>query len=111
MVAAGTMRERIRVEVPITTTNEFGEAEQTWQCVRECSASIVQLTVNQLARANKPENQSTYNVTVRWSDCVTSLPMRVIWENNKCRTMYVSSAVADDPKRTNIVLTCEERED
>lgn len=111
MVAAGTMRETVRIEKPDTTTNEFGEAEQVWECVRECRAEIVQLNVNQLARANKPENQSTYNVTVRWNACITSLPMRVVWTNNQCKTMYVSSAVSSDPKRTVIVLTCEETND
>lgn len=111
MVAAGTMRETVKIEKPITTTNEFGEAVQVWETVRTCRASIVQLTVNQLARANKPESQSTYNVSVRWNACVTSLPMRVVWVNNRCKTMYVSSAVSSDPKRTEIVLTCEETND
>ena len=105
------MRETVRIEKPNTSTNEFGEAVQTWECVRECRAEVVQLNVNQLARANKPENQSTYNVTVRWNDCITSLPMRVVWINNNCKTMYVSSAVSSDPKRTIIVLTCEETND
>jgi head-tail adaptor len=49
-------------------------------------------------------------VTIRWQNNV-SLPLRIIWLNNKCRKMYVSAAVADDAKRTNIVLTCEERDD
>ena len=111
MVSAGTMRETVRIERPITTTNEFGEAVQTWEAIRTCRAEIVQLTINQLARANKPESQSSYNVSIRWNACTTSLPMRVVWLNNQCKTMYVSSAVSSDPKRTLIVLTCEETDD
>ena len=62
------------------------------------------------SQANKAESQATYNVTIRWQNNV-SLPLRIVWLNNKCRIMYVSAAVADDAKRTNIVLTAEERDD
>ena len=110
MIRSGTMRELIQVQVPVSTTNEFGESVLTWKDCFKCHAAIQQLTVAQLARANKAESQATYNVTIRWQNNL-SLPLRVIWLNNKCRTMYVSSAVADDAKRTNIVLTCEERDD
>ena len=88
MVAAGTMRETVRIEKPNTSTNEFGEAVQTWECVRECRAEVVQLNVNQLARANKPENPSTYNVTVRWNECITSLPMRDVRIRKNFKSMY-----------------------
>ena len=110
MIKSGMMRELIQVQVPVSTTNEFGESVLTWKDCFKCNAAIQQLTVAQLARANKAESQATYNVTIRWQNNV-SLPLRIIWLNNKCRKMYVSAAVADDAKRTNIVLTCEERDD
>ena len=109
MIRSGTMREMIQVQTPVTETNEFGEAVLTWRDCFKCYAAIQQLTVAQLARANRAESQASYNVTIRWQENI-SLPLRLIWLNNKCRTMYVSAAVADDAKRTNIVLTAEERE-
>ena len=38
------MRETVRIERPITSTNEFGEAVQTWEAIRTCRAEVVQLT-------------------------------------------------------------------
>ena len=53
MVAAGTMRETVRIEKPNTTTNEFGEAEQVWECVRECRAEIVPVSYTHLTLPTK----------------------------------------------------------
>ena len=109
MIKAGDMRELIEIQESTSTVNEFGEAVISWCTKVQTHAKIDQLSFAQLIRAEKAESQKSWNVQTRWIPGLEE-PLRLIWINNKCRVLYVSSVVADDAKRTSISFTCEERE-
>ena len=109
MIKAGDMRELIEIQESTSTVNEFGEAVKSWCPKFQTHASIAQVSFAQGVRAEKAESQESWTVQTRWIPSLGN-DLRIIWKNNQCKVLYVSSVVSDDAKRTSVTFECEERD-
>jgi head-tail adaptor len=101
---AGTLRERILIERPISTRNAMGLQEPGWEEVCRCLASIVLETVGPEAEAQALSAMPKYRVTIRARDGI-ALDQRITWNG---RVMMVRQLLDDPRVRDRIAMRCEE---
>ena len=101
---AGTLRERVVIEQPVSVRNTMGLQEPGWQEVCRCLASITLANVGQQAEGQALSAMPRYRVTIRARDGI-ALDQRVSWSGRKLMVRQV----LDDPRsKDRIAMLCEE---
>jgi SPP1 family predicted phage head-tail adaptor len=101
---AGTLRERVLIERPISTRNAMGLQEPGWEQVCRCLASVVLESVGPEAEAQALSSMPKFRVTIRQRDGI-ALDQRVSWSGRK----LIVRQLLDDPRQKDrIVMRCEE---
>jgi SPP1 family predicted phage head-tail adaptor len=101
---AGTLRERIVIEQPVSVRNAMGLQEPGWEQVCRCLASVVLDSVGAEAEAQALSAMPRFKVTIRWREGI-ALDQRVTWSG---RTLMVRQLLDDPRNRDRIVMRCEE---
>lgn len=101
---AGTLKERIRIERPVSLRTDGGLQQAGWEPVASCLAAVTAEGVGSEAEGQALSAMPRFRVTIRRRDGI-SVGQRVIWDE---RAMLVKQRI-DDPKlRDRILLRCEE---
>lgn len=101
---AGTLRERVLIEQPISTRNAMGLQEPGWEQVCRCLASVALESVGAEAEGQALSAMPKYRVTIRSRGGI-ALDQRVSWDGRKLMVRQL----LDDPRtKDRIVMRCEE---
>ena len=101
---AGTLRERIVIEQPISVRNEMGLREPGWEEVCRCVASIALESVGQQSEGQALSAMPKYRVTIRSRDGI-AIDQRISWNGRKLMVRQL----LDDPRaKDRITMRCEE---
>lgn len=101
---AGTLRERIVIEQPISVRNAMGLQEPGWEEVCRCLASVTLESVGQQAEGQALSAMPKYRVTIRARDGI-ALDQRISWSGRKLMVRQL----LDDPRtKDRIAMRCEE---
>lgn len=101
---AGTLRERILIEQPVSVRNDMGLQEPGWEQVCSCLASIVLADVGQQNEGQALSAMPRYRVTIRARDGL-ALDQRISWDGRK----LMIQQLLDDPRaKDRIAMLCEE---
>lgn len=101
---AGTLRERIIIEQPVSLRNDMGLQEPGWEQVCSCLAAITLESIGVESQAQALSAMPKYQVTIRRRDGM-NIGLRVRWRG---RTFLVRQLVDDPRTKDRIVLRCEE---
>jgi head-tail adaptor len=101
---AGTLRERILIEQPVSVRNAMGLQEPGWQEVCRCLASVVLANVGQQSEGQALSAMPRYRVTIRARDGI-ALDQRISWG---ARRMMVRQMLDDPRTKDRIAMICEE---
>jgi len=101
---AGTLKERVRIERPVTRRTASGLQEAGWEEVARCLAEIVPEGAGAEAEAMSLSAMPRFRVTIRRRDGI-SVGQRVTW---KGRAMLVRQRIDDPRAPDRIMLRCEE---
>jgi SPP1 family predicted phage head-tail adaptor len=101
---AGSLRERVTIERPVSVRNAMGLQEPGWEVVCRCLASVTLANVGQQAEGQALSSMPRYRVTVRRRDGIT-LDQRISWGGRKLTVRQM----LDDPRaRDRLAMLCEE---
>jgi head-tail adaptor len=101
---AGTLRERIIIESPVSLRNAMGLQEPGWQEVCRCLAAVALESVGAEAEAQALSAMPLYRVTIRQRDGI-AIGQRITWKARR----LISRQLLDDPRtKDRIVMRCEE---
>jgi len=101
---AGTLRERIVIERPISVRNEMGLQEPGWEEVCRCLASVALESVGQESEGQALSAMPRFRVTTRRRDGI-AVDQRISWKERKLMVRQV----LDDPRSTDrMSMRCEE---
>lgn len=101
---AGTLRERIVIERPVSLRNAMGLQEPGWEEVCRCLAAVALDSVGAESEAQALSAMPKYRVTIRQRDGI-ALGQRVRWNG---RSLMVRQLLDDPRTRDRIVMRCEE---
>jgi len=101
---AGTLRERLVIEHPVSLRNEMGLQEPGWEEVCNCLGFVVLETVGAESEAQALSAMPRYRVTIRQRDGI-ALNQRIRWNG---RSLMVRQLLDDPCARDRIVMRCEE---
>lgn len=101
---AGTLRERVIIERPISVRNAMGLQEPGWEQVCRCLAAVSLETIGPESEGQALSSMPKYRVTIRQRDGI-GLDQRVTWN---ARKLMVRQLLDDPTARDRIVLRCEE---
>jgi len=101
---AGTLRERIIIEQPVSLRNAMGLQEPGWKEVCRCLASVALESVGAESEGQALSAMPKYRVTIRARDGI-ALDQRITWNGR----MLMIRQLLDDPReKDRIVMRCEE---
>jgi head-tail adaptor len=101
---AGTLRERILVEQPISVRNAMGLQEPGWEEICRCLASIALESVGQQSEGQALSAMPKFRVTIRWREGI-AIDQRISWNGRKLMVRLL----LDDPRtKDRITMRCEE---
>lgn len=101
---AGTLRERVTIERPVSVRNAMGLQEPGWEQVCRCLAGIVLESIGPESEAQALSAMPRFRVTIRRRDGI-ALDQRVTWKGRK----LVVRQLLDDPRdKDRIAMRCEE---
>jgi head-tail adaptor len=101
---AGTLRERVTIERPISSRNAMGLQEPGWEIVCRCLASVALESVGAESEAQALSAMPRFRVTIRQREGV-GLDQRISWSGRKLMVRQL----LDDPRtKDRIVMRCEE---
>ena len=101
---AGTLRERILIEQPVSVRNDMGLQEPGWQEVCRCLASVVLANVGQQSEGQALSAMPRYRVTIRARGEI-ALDQRISWG---ARKLMVRQLLDDPRTKDRVVMICEE---
>lgn len=101
---AGTLRERVTIEQPVSLRNEMGLQVPGWERVCNCLASVALESVGPESEAQALSAMPRYRVTIRTRDGI-ALDQRVQWGG---RLLMVRQLLDDPRAKDRIVMRCEE---
>jgi SPP1 family predicted phage head-tail adaptor len=101
---AGSLRERIAIEQPVSVRNAMGLQQPGWEQVCRCLASVALDSVGAEAEAQALSAMPRFKVTIRWREGI-ALGQRVAWSG---RTLMVRQLLDDPRSRDRIMMRCEE---
>lgn len=101
---AGTLRERVTIERPVSLRNEMGLQVPGWEWVCSCLASVALDSVGAESEAQALSAMPRYRVTVRMREGI-ALDQRIQWNG---RLLMVRQLLDDPRQKDRIVMRCEE---
>jgi head-tail adaptor len=101
---AGTLRERIVIERPVSLRNEMGLQQPGWEQVCRCLASVALESVGVESEGQALSAMPKYRVTIRRRDGI-ALDQRIRWNG---RYLMVRQLLDDPRARDRITMRCEE---
>ena len=101
---AGTLRERILIERPISVRNAMGLKKPGWEQVCRCLAAVTLETIGAESEAQALSSMPKYRVTIRQRDGV-ALDQRITWSG---RTLMVRQLLDDPRAKDRVAMRCEE---
>lgn len=101
---AGTLRERIRIERPVTTRTPTGVQESGWEPVGSCLASIALEGVGPQSEAQALSAMPKLRVTIRRRSGI-AIDQRIVWSG---RTLMIRQLLDDPRYPDRLALRCEE---
>src|SRR5437764_15456939 len=101
---AGTLRERIVIERPVSLRNAMGLQEPGWEEVCRCLAAVALESVGAESEAQALSSMPRYRVTIRQRDGI-AIDQRVHWNG---RNLMVRQLLDDPRAKDRIGLRCEE---
>lgn len=101
---AGTLRERVKIERPISTRNAMGLQEPGWEPVCNCLASVALESVGAQSEGQALSAMPKYRVTIRRRDGI-GLDQRIDWNG---RYLMVRQVLDDPRERDRLSMRCEE---
>lgn len=101
---AGTLRERIIIENPVSSRNAMGLQESAWEEVCRCLAAVALESIGAQAVGQALSAMPAYRVTIRRRDGI-AIGQRITW---KYRSL-IARQLLDDPRtKDRIIMRCEE---
>jgi len=101
---AGTLRERIVIENPVSSRNALGLQEPGWEEVCRCLAAVAPDGIGAQSEAQALSAMPLYRVTIRQREGV-AIGQRISW---KGRRLMVRQLLEDPRLKDRIVMRCEE---
>ena len=101
---AGTLRERVIIDRPVSLRNAMGLQEPGWEEVCRCLAAVALESVGAESEAQALSAMPKYRVTIRRREGI-SLDQRVTWSG---RFLMVRQLLDDPRQKDRIVMRCEE---
>ena len=101
---AGTLRERILIERPISVRNAMGLQEPGWEQVCRCLAAVALETIGVEAEGQALSSMPKYRVIIRQRDGI-ALDQRITWNG---RSLMVRQLLDDPRTKDRIVMRWEE---
>ena len=101
---AGTLRERVVIERPVSSRNAMGLQEPGWETVCRCLASVMLDTVGAESEGQALSAMPRYRVTIRQREGI-GLDQRVRWNG---RSLAVRQLLDDPRTKDRIIMRCEE---
>lgn len=101
---AGTLRERVIIERPVSTRNAMGLQEPGWEEVCRCLAAVALETVGKESEGQALSAMPRYRVTIRQRDGI-AIDQRVRWSG---RYLMVRQLLDDPRAKDRIAMRCEE---
>lgn len=101
---AGTLRERITIEMPVGTRNAMGLQQPEWAELCRCLASVAPEGAGAQAEAMTLSAMPRFRVTVRKRDGI-AIDQRVRWGE---RLLTIRQLIDDPRARDRILMRCEE---
>jgi SPP1 family predicted phage head-tail adaptor len=101
---AGTLRERVLIERPISSRNAMGLQEPGWDKVCSCLASVALESVGAESEAQALSAMPKFRVTIRHRDGI-AIDQRITWNSRK---MMVRQLLDDPRAKDRITMRCEE---
>jgi head-tail adaptor len=101
---AGTLRERVVIEQPISLRNAMGLQEPGWEEVCRCLASVALESVGAESEGQALCAMPKYRVTIRRRDGI-ALDQRILWSG---RTLMIRQLLDDPRERDRTTMRCEE---
>lgn len=103
--ATGTLSERIRIEVPVTTTDKYGQEKTRWEELGNGYwAKVHQSGSREVWRAQQQHPDVSHVVEMRYMPKLTE-DHRIKWEG---RTLYVMGPPRDDERKLWTIFECGE---
>jgi head-tail adaptor len=101
---AGTLRERIVIERPVSVRNAMGLQEPGWEQVCRCLASVMLESIGPESEGQALSALPRFRVTIRKRDGI-ALDQRISWSGRKLAVRQL----LDDPRaKDRIMMRCEE---
>lgn len=101
---AGTLRERIVIERPVSLRNAMGLREPGWEQVCRCLASVALESVGSESEAQALSSMPRFRVTIRAREGI-ALDQRISWNERK---LMVRQLLDDPRSKDRIAMRCEE---
>jgi len=101
---AGTLRERIIIQRPISLRNAMGLQEPGWEEVCRCLAAVALEGIGAESEAQALSAMPRYRVTILRRDGI-AIDQRIKWNGRS----LIARQLLDDPRaQDRIVMRCEE---
>jgi head-tail adaptor len=101
---AGTLRERVLIERPISTRNAMGLQEPGWEQVCRCLANVALESVGAESEGQALSAMPRYRITIRSRGGI-GLDQRITWAG---RRLMIRQLLDDPGQRDRIAMRCEE---
>jgi SPP1 family predicted phage head-tail adaptor len=101
---AGTLRERIVIERPVSVRNAMGLQEPGWEEVCRCLASVVLESIGAESEAQSLSSMPRYRIAIRRRDGI-ALDQRISWSGRR----FMVRQLLDEPReKDRLTMRCEE---
>lgn len=104
MEFAGTLRERIVIEQPVSVRNAMGLQQPGWEEVCRCLASVALESVGAESEAQALSAMPRYRVTVRRRGGI-GVGQRIGWSGRK---LTIRQLLDDPQAKDRLTMRCEE---
>jgi len=101
---AGTLRERVVIERPVSVRNAMGLQEPGWEQVCRCLASVALESAGPESEAQSLSAMPRYRVSIRRRDGI-AIDQRISWKGRKYR---VRQLLEDPLEKDRLTMRCEE---
>lgn len=101
---AGTLRERIVIERPVSVRNEMGLQQPGWEELCRCLASVALESVGAESEGQALSAMARFRIAIRRREGV-ALDQRISWNGR----YFMVRQLLDDPRtKDRIVMRCDE---
>jgi SPP1 family predicted phage head-tail adaptor len=105
-MAAGRLRQRITLQQPTASTNDYGETEISWSSQAHVWAEVLYMRSTEVVRSARVAEEVTHTVRIRYMDGPDS-SWRVLWGDRVLNIDGIDD-VPNQPRRW-LILHCQEQ--